>query len=86
MDEIDKALTYIFWLLLLPVNGHTRIEWLWLALTGNAHIKGENADNIGEFGHPTIQTNPNNFGAGASGNFGVIYGGGYSFTGPVTDV
>lgn len=30
----------VFFLLLLPVNGHTRAEWLWLALTGNAHISG----------------------------------------------
>ena len=29
----------IFFLLLLPVNGHTRLVWLWLTLTGNAQIQ-----------------------------------------------
>lgn len=27
-----------FFFLLLPVNGHTRAVWLWLALTGNADV------------------------------------------------
>ena len=84
---LPVALLLIFWLLLLPVNGHTRIEWLWLALTGNAHIKGENADNIGEFGSAVIPINPAIVGGGASGNYAAGYNnGGYSFTGPVTDV
>jgi len=30
----------IFFFLLLPVNGHTRAEWLWLTLTGQGHIEG----------------------------------------------
>lgn len=25
-------------LVLIPYNGHTRLRWLWLAITGNAHI------------------------------------------------
>ena len=35
---LPVSILLVFWLLLLPVNGHTRIEWLWLALTGNAHL------------------------------------------------
>jgi hypothetical protein len=30
----------VFFALLLPVNGHTRATWLWLVLTGNAHMVG----------------------------------------------
>lgn len=40
------AVLLILFLLLLPVNGHTRIEWLWLALVGDAHLSGE-VDNSG---------------------------------------
>lgn len=32
------AVLLIFFFLIIPVNGHTRIEWLILALTGNAQI------------------------------------------------
>ena len=30
----------ICFLLLIPVNGHTRLVWIWLVLTGNAEITG----------------------------------------------
>jgi len=30
----------VLFLVLLPINGHTRLMWLWLALTGNADIGG----------------------------------------------
>ena len=30
----------VFFFLLVPVNGHTRIVWLWLVLTGNAEVSG----------------------------------------------
>ena len=30
----------IFFFLLLPVNGHTRLTWLWLVVTGNASTGG----------------------------------------------
>lgn len=29
----------VFFFLLLPVNGHTRFVWIWLVLTGNAHMQ-----------------------------------------------
>jgi hypothetical protein len=32
------SILLVFFLLILPVNGHTRASWLFLALTGNAHI------------------------------------------------
>lgn len=28
----------ILFLIMIPINGHTRLVWLWLAFTGNAHI------------------------------------------------
>ena len=42
---LPVSVLIVLWLLLLPVNGHTRIEWLWLALTGNAQlVSGGGAD------------------------------------------
>ena len=35
---VPISILLFFWLLILPVNGHTRASWLFLALTGNAHI------------------------------------------------
>lgn len=35
---LPVAVLFIFFFLLLPVNGNTRAAWLWLALTGNAKI------------------------------------------------
>jgi hypothetical protein len=34
------AILLLFFFLLLPVNGHTRAQWLWLSLIGQAHIEG----------------------------------------------
>lgn len=28
----------LFFLILIPINGHTRLTWLWLVLTGNASV------------------------------------------------
>lgn len=28
----------LFFLILIPINGHTRLTWIWLVLTGNAQI------------------------------------------------
>ncbi len=42
---LPVSILIVFFLLILPVNGHTRIEWLWLALTGGAKIDpGAGAD------------------------------------------
>lgn len=35
---LPLGVLFIFFMLLLPVNGHTRLMWLWLAVTGNAEI------------------------------------------------
>lgn len=32
------VILFILFMILLPVNGHTRLMWLWLAITGNAEI------------------------------------------------
>lgn len=37
---VPLGILFILFLLLLPVNGHTRIMWLWLAITGQAQIGG----------------------------------------------
>ena len=36
---LPLAILLVFFFLLLPVNGHTRLVWLWLVLTGNAEIQ-----------------------------------------------
>ncbi len=35
---LPVSILLFFFFLILPVNGHTRASWLFLALTGNAHI------------------------------------------------
>jgi hypothetical protein len=37
---LPLSILFALFLLLLPVNGHTRIMWLWLAVTGQAEIGG----------------------------------------------
>lgn len=37
---LPVSILLIFFFVLLPVNGHTRMEWLWLAMIGHARIKG----------------------------------------------
>jgi hypothetical protein len=37
---VPLALLLFFFLVLFPVNGHTRIMWLWMTITGNAQIGG----------------------------------------------
>lgn len=37
---LPVSILLLFFFILLPINGHTRIEWLWLALTGEAEITG----------------------------------------------
>lgn len=57
----------LFFFLLIPVNGNTRLAWLWLVLTGNAEIgqEAETATPIkSEKGGQTADTTP----APANGN------------------
>lgn len=35
---LPLGILLVLFLVLLPVNGHTRLMWLWLAITGNARI------------------------------------------------
>ncbi len=37
---------FVFFVLLLPVNGHTRLMWLWLTLTGNASVLGDSGASV----------------------------------------
>lgn len=37
---LPLVILLVFFFLLLPVNGHTRLTWLWLVLSGNAMISG----------------------------------------------
>lgn len=38
---LPLVILIVFFLLLLPVNGHTRLVWIWLVLTGNADISND---------------------------------------------
>ena len=60
----------IFVFLLLPVNGHTRLVWLWLVITGNASTGGAAQSPI--FGELAINTTPINTptATGAGSTFG----------------
>lgn len=51
------TLLLIFFFVLLPINGHTRAEWLWMALTGQAHIY-DGAAASGDFGPSATNTPP----------------------------
>lgn len=42
---VPLAILLVFFLLLIPVNGHTRFVWLWMVLTGDAVI-GQTAPDI----------------------------------------
>lgn len=38
---LPLSILLLFFFALLPVNGQTRLMWLWLVLSGNAHLTGE---------------------------------------------
>lgn len=59
---LPVSVLIIFFLLLLPVNGHTRIEWLWLALTGNAHIDIGGSADFGNTPQQSVQGGGADFG------------------------
>lgn len=52
----------VFFFLLVPVNGHTRIVWIWLVLTGNAEVAGsqESTGSTGGSGDFSFTTPPTN--------------------------
>lgn len=54
----------VFFLLLLPVNGHTRFVWLWMVLSGNAVI-GQSSPNSG--GSTTPAPDSGGTGTGSTG-------------------
>lgn len=37
---LPLVILLVFFFMLVPVNGHTRMTWLWLVLSGNAMISG----------------------------------------------
>ena len=39
---LPLTILLLFFFALIPINGHTRLMWLWLVLSGNAHLSGEN--------------------------------------------
>lgn len=39
-------LVLILFFILIPVNGHTRLVWIWLTLTGNASFSGTSAPSV----------------------------------------
>lgn len=57
---VPLVILLVLFIVLLPVNGHTRLMWLWLSLTGQAEIGGPLTP-------PTIT--PGGFGGGSGGSF-----------------
>lgn len=58
---LPLGILLVFFFLLLPVNGHTRLVWLWLVLTGNAEIQqqsGSTSNSGGSTSTPTATTTP----------------------------
>lgn len=49
---LPLVILFVFFALLIPVNGHTRLTWLWLVLTNNASIGvttgTEQSGNVGQ--------------------------------------
>lgn len=72
------AILVIFFFLLLPVNGQTRAQWLWMSLIGDAQIAPSGTNNQdtgsgqGGGGQPQAQTPPAT--AGSKEFYGVQYG------------
>lgn len=44
---LPMSILLLFFFALIPINGHTRLMWLWLVLSGNAHLSGENLTHQG---------------------------------------
>ena len=59
---LPVSVLVVFFLLLLPVNGRTRFEWLWLTLTGNAQLTGAVQGGGADFGNTTAQGGGADFG------------------------
>lgn len=54
---LPLGILLVFFFLLLPVNGHTRLVWLWLVLTGNAEIQQQSGSTSSSGGTtPTATT------------------------------
>lgn len=62
---LPLGILLVFFFLLLPVNGHTRLVWIWLVLTGNAEIQQQS----GSTSSSSTNNGANNFGGGAGGSF-----------------
>jgi hypothetical protein len=62
-------LLLLFFFILILYNGHTRLQWLWLVLTGNAGVGqnpgGSSSGNFGTNGNGSVPP-----GGSSSGNFG----------------
>ena len=43
---VPLSILLFLWLVFIPYNGHTRLRWLWLSITGNAHIDVSKAVDI----------------------------------------
>jgi hypothetical protein len=61
---LPLGILLVFFFLLLPVNGHTRLVWIWLVLTGNAEIQQG-----GSSSSSSSSNGAGDFSAGAGGSF-----------------
>ena len=71
---LPLVILLVFFFLLIPVNGHTRLQWLWLVMTGNAEISGSGQGGFasGDFctGNSSNSSSSGDQGGFASGDFG----------------
>lgn len=44
---VPLVLLALFFFILVSFNGHTRLQWLWLVLTNNAHVTGTTSSTTG---------------------------------------
>jgi hypothetical protein len=53
---VPLTLLVLFFFILITYAGHTRLQWIWLTLTGNAYVSGseQTSSNTGTGGGPPI--------------------------------
>ena len=65
---VPLGILLFFFFLLIPVNGHTRLMWLWLTITGNAQIGGPlPPPTLTPQAPPVTSTSPNNIVSAVTG-------------------
>lgn len=70
---LPLVILLLFFFLLLPVNGHTRLVWLWLVLTGNAEIQqGGGSSSTGPATTPSSPSTTSSSAPSSNGSLPVV--------------